>query len=61
MNKQDIVTAPVALGAIAWPQVHKIVEWIAAEAQLVLPILGTLWLLVQIAAKVYTTWIKGRR
>lgn len=61
MNKQDMVTAPVALGAIAWPQVHRIIEWIAAETQLVLPILGTLWLIVQIAAKVYTTWIKGRR
>jgi len=57
MNKQDMITAPVAVGAVAWPQVHKLVEWIAAEAQMILPILGAIWLVVQIAAKVYRTWI----
>lgn len=60
MNKQDMVTAPVAISAIAWPQVHKILEWLAAEAQLILPILGAVWLVIQIVAKIYNTWLRGR-
>ena len=61
MNKQDMMTAPVAAGAIAWPQIHKQLEWLAAEAQLFLPILGALWLVIQIIAKVYNTWWKRPR
>jgi len=60
LNKQDMVTAPVAVGAIAWPQVHTYIESIAAEAQLVLPLLGVIWLVVQILAKIYNTWLKQR-
>jgi hypothetical protein len=58
MNKQDMITAPVAVGAVAWSQIHKVVEWIATEAQLILPILGAFWLVIQIAAKIYNTWVK---
>ncbi|CTQ53094.1 hypothetical protein LP7551_01615 [Roseibium album] len=58
MNKQDMITAPVAVGAVAWSQVHKVVEWIAIEAQLILPILGAFWLVIQIVAKIYNTWVK---
>jgi len=55
-----MVTAPVAVGAIAWPQVHKLVEWLAAEAQMLLPVLGAIWLVVQIAAKIHSTWLKRK-
>lgn len=61
MNKQDLATAPVAIGAIAWPNIHQFVEWVAAEAQLILPILGAFWLMVQIAAKIHSTWIKPKK
>lgn len=60
MNKQDMVTAPVAVGAIAWPQVHEFVALIAAEAELVLPVLGAIWLTVQILAKIHNTWLKSK-
>jgi len=60
LTKQDMVTAPVAVGAIAWPQVHKLVEWLAAEAQMLLPVLGAIWLVVQIAAKIHSTWLKRK-
>ena len=58
MNKQDVITVPVAIGAITWAQIHKYLEWASGEAQLLLPLLGGLWLIVQIAAKIYNTWIK---
>jgi hypothetical protein len=61
MNKQDIITAPVAVGALAWTQLHKHLEWIAAEAQLILPILGALWLVIQIVSKVYNMWANTER
>ncbi|KZM47501.1 hypothetical protein OA90_25555 [Labrenzia sp. OB1] len=61
MNKQDLVTVPVAAGAIAWPNIHGVVEFAAREAQLMLPLLGALWLVVQIVAKIHSTWIKPRR
>ncbi|MBG6145080.1 hypothetical protein IWQ51_003218 [Labrenzia sp. EL_142] len=60
MNKQDMITAPVAVGAVTWSQTHKVFEWIAAEAQLILPVLGAIWLLVQIIAKIHNTWIKPK-
>ncbi len=53
-----MITAPVALTALSWSQVHKVVEWIAGEAQLVLPVLGAIWLIVQILAKIHSTWFK---
>ncbi|MBO6511858.1 MAG: hypothetical protein JJ979_25810 [Roseibium sp.] len=58
MNKQDMITAPVAIGALTWGQLHRHIEWLSAEAQLVLPILGAIWLVIQIAAKVHNTWVK---
>ena len=58
MTKQDAITAPVAIGALAWPQMYETFEWIALEAQLILPVLGAIWLLVQIIAKIYSTWLK---
>ena len=58
MNKQDMITAPVAVGAIVWPQLHSQIEWIAAEAQMLLPILGAVWLIIQIVAKIYQTWFR---
>ncbi|MEQ8782502.1 MAG: hypothetical protein RIE06_22785 [Roseibium album] len=61
MNKQDMITAPVAITALTWSQTHRIFEWVAAEAQLVLPILGAIWLIVQILAKIHTTWIKPKK
>ncbi|MBN9671685.1 hypothetical protein [Roseibium aggregatum] len=60
MTKQDMITAPVAVGALAWPRIHNWIEWLATEAQLVLPVLGAVWLLVQIAAKIHSTWFKER-
>lgn len=60
MTKQDVATIPVAGIAIAWPRVHDFIQWVAGEAQLLLPILGATWLVVQIAAKVYSTWCKKK-
>lgn len=61
LTKQDGVTAPVALCALAWPRIHETFEWIALEAQLILPVLGAIWLIVQIIAKIYSTWLKPKR
>lgn len=58
MTKQEIATAPVAAAAIFWPKLHEWIAWMASEAQLLLPILGATWLLVQIISKVYSTWWK---
>ncbi len=58
MNVQDKMTIPVAAGALAWPSLHDQIEWLAQEAQIVLPILGTVWITVQIIAKIYQVWFK---
>ncbi|GHB34190.1 hypothetical protein GCM10007094_24100 [Pseudovibrio japonicus] len=58
MNIQDKVTVPVAAGALAWPSLHDKIEWLAQESQTILPILGTVWITVQIFAKIYQVWIK---
>ena len=60
MTKQDIVTAPVAVGALAWPRMHQAIEWFANEAQIALPVLGAIWLLVQIISKIYLTWFSRK-
>lgn len=59
MNLQDKATVPTAAGAVAWPWIHEYLEILAHEAQLILPVLGMIWLSVQIAAKIYQVWIKS--
>lgn len=58
MTKQDIATIPVASAAVAWPALQDWLHWIAGEAQVILPLLGATWLVVQILAKIYSTWFK---
>lgn len=59
MTRQDIATAPIAGVAITYPWIHNWIEFAASEAKLLLPILGAIWLVVQIVAKVKNTWFKS--
>ena len=56
MNRQDLATAPLAVGALAYPVIHDWIEFPSQEAQLWLPILGASWLIIQMVAKIKITW-----
>lgn len=57
-HKLAVATDAIALVAISTPWWLSELQEISGVFALLFPIAGTFWLAVQIAAKVYVTWIR---